>query len=358
MTASHNAISWTNRSMPTLNTMSSRLQKTALVHNKNIVLSLTLNDKTANLPLALHQAGANVSVLDMNAQDPIQHSLQSRGIHIYNTPQQALDSEPNIIIDSDGNLAPKAQNMLSIMGGIVQSTSQITNPSFPILSLEKSPLATLFTTLYGVGQTCVMGLLDVTNLQLAGRSVLVVGYDAIGQGIARHATAMGAKVTVAEKNPIKGLQAFHDGHAVNTITKATSTASVVFVCATGVLTHHHLESMQDGVIICTAGHDNSALPMDYLNTLNPPTQVRQDVDCYALSNGKSILLIGQGHALNDATGKGVPIENIDLCLSLYLGALDCLITEKPKAGIHTIPEHIEHTIAIDYLHNKGHSLDS
>ena len=125
----------------------------------------------------------------------------------------------------------------------------------------------------------MMALLDITNLQLAGRVVVVVGYGSVGQGVARHAAALGARVVVSEIDAVKALQALHDGHRVQSLSDAAPDAEIVFAATgiAGAVAPAHVERMQDGVILCTAGGGQRfRASMDYLNALGrPPRCVRQ-----------------------------------------------------------------------------------
>jgi len=103
----------------------------------------------------------------------------------------------------------------------------------PVIAVSDSRIKHLFDNVYGTGQSCVMALLDITNLQLAGRLVMVVGYGWVGQGVARHAAALGARVIVSEIDAVKALQALHDGHRVQSLSDAAPDVEIVFA-ATGV----------------------------------------------------------------------------------------------------------------------------
>ena len=118
----------------------------------------------------------------------------------------------------------------------------------PVIAVNDSPLKYLFDNVYGTGQSCVMALLDLTNLQIAGRQVLVIGYGWVGKGVAQHATALGALVSVAEIDPVKALQAQHDGHRVCSIQSAAPDCEVVFAATgiAGALTAEHLADMPGG----------------------------------------------------------------------------------------------------------------
>jgi adenosylhomocysteinase len=230
-----------------------------------------------------------------------------------------------------------------------------------VIAVNGSRTKYLFDNVYGTGQSCVMALLDITNLQLAGRVVIVVGYGSVGQGVARHAAALGARVVVSEIDAVKALQALHDGHRVQSLSDAAPDAEIVFAATgiAGAVTPAHVERMQDGVILCTAGGGAFELPMDYLNALETATQVRPSVTEYATLAGKTVLVIGQGDCLSCSDAEGNPIEVMDLSLSLQALTAEGIATEgrNRPPGVYPVSPQIETAVAEARLRHEGATLE-
>jgi adenosylhomocysteinase len=383
------AIAWARRGMPILDMIEARLTRSGLLQGVRVGISLVLEPKTANLALALRNAGADVTVTcaaDSIADAAVIPALESEGVAVFATPpgspdqdlRQArafLEADPQILIDDGAEITRLAHReypgLVARMIGATEETTSGVRPLMamqaagqlllPVVSVNGSRLKYLFDNVYGTGQSCVMALLDVTNLQLAGRKVLVVGYGWVGTGVARHARALGARVVVAELDPIKALQALHDGHAVQSVADAAPTAEVVFA-ATGIegaVTAAHVEALPDGAILCTAGGGAYELPMAYLASLGPPIKVRREVQEYRSQQGRRIRLVAGGACINCLAGEGNPIEIMDLSLSLQASAVEFLMQRKGQLpqGVHPIPEVVEHAIAVERLRLAGASVE-
>lgn len=381
-------IEWVRRSMPILASIAQRLKSSGAINAKRIGVALVLEPKTANLVLSLRDSGAVVSVWAPAdcTQMEIVHALRSEGIQVFADAQATADEDlslarnflattPDILVDDGASVIRLAHKecpeLIESMIGAAEETTSGVRPlrimqdenelKIPVIAVNDSALKYLFDNVYGTGQSCVMALLDVTNLQIAGRQVLVIGYGWVGKGVAFHARAMGAQVSVAEIDPVKALQAFHDGHKVHSILDAAATVEVVFAATgiAGALTPEHLQAMPNKVILCTAGGGEFEMPMDYLRGLAPPEEIRSEVEEYTLPNGKKVLLIAQGHCINCTAGEGNPIEVMDLSLSLQASAIERLAdTSNPlPVGVHEISTDIENSIALERLKNSGASVE-
>lgn len=334
----HDQIRWANRSMTTLHSITNRLSQSGTLRGKSIALSMPMTTKIAPLALALKQAGATVTLFDEEAGASLIHALKELDICVDTHIEHGIKGEFDIVFDTNSILKSDIRDSWMVRKQGYTKPIKLNKPN------------TLFHDIYGTGQTCVMGVLDVTNLQLAGRHVLVVGYDRVGQGVARHANAMGARVTVSDTCPINALQAFHDGHTVNSIANAASITEVVFAC-TDTITAQHLDLFKDKVILCTVGM--GTLPMDHLHALPTPTEVRKDVVSYTLNNGKTALVVADGHPINTHTGEGVPLEITDIWLSLQTCTIEHLLTCDIDNDYPSIPESVYGAVAATYLQNKG-----
>ena len=381
-------IDWVRRSMPVLASIEARLTTSGAIKGKRIGISLVLEPKTANLVLALRNAGAEVSVWAPAdcVQADVVHALLAEGIKLFanvdaseeediNAARAFLATAPQILVD-DGARAVRLAHLefpdvvKNMIGAAEQTTSGVRTLNvmadaselhIPVVNVSDSRLKFLFDNVYGTGQSCVMAMLDVTNLQIAGREILVIGYGWVGKGVALHATALGARVTVAELDPIKALQALHDGHKVKSIMDAAPTTAVVFASTgiEGVITPAHLQAMADQVILCTAGGGSYEMPMEFLRSLENQKEIRAEVMEYTLPGGKRVLLISDGHCINCTAGEGNPIEIMDLSMSLQASAIEALALNAASLtnGIHPIPEEIENAIAIERLTGAGASIE-
>lgn len=377
-------IAWAGRSMPVLNTIAGRLAATGRLSGKRIGIALVLEPKTANLALALRRAGAWISVYcaGNSTEARVVHALRAQGIEVFaeagaaaerdlELARQFLATKPDILIDDGASLIRLAHRefpeLVAQMLGAAEETTSGIRPlramhdegalRIPVIAVNDSRMKYLFDNVYGTGQSCVMAFLDMTNLQLAGREVLVIGYGWVGQGVAAHASALGARVTVAELDPVKALQAIHDGFAVTSVALAAPRMEVVFASTgiAGVVTQAHLHKLPDGAFLCTAGGGDFELPMDYLRSLGTAQDVRQGVTEYTLPEGTRLRVMVDGHCINCSGGEGNPIEVMDLSLSLQAIAVEELAGDarRKPPGLYPISEAAERDVALIRLGHEG-----
>ena len=125
-----------------------------------------------------------------------------------------------------------------------------------MLALNEAATERAFNDRYGTGQSTLDGILRATNLLLAGRTVVVLGYGYTGRGIALRARGAGAWVIVCEVDPLRALEARMEGYEVLPAIEAAERGDV-FITVTGnrgVLRGEHFERMKDGAVIANAGH--------------------------------------------------------------------------------------------------------
>ena len=382
-------IAWAARNMPVLASIRDRLAGDKVLSGLRVGVCLVLEPKTANLALALREAGAEVGLYcaGRNTSEVVARALSDAGLQVFaeegasperdtELARNLLSTAPQILIDDSATLIRMLhrdfpQLLGSVLGGAEETTSGVRplrvmhengELRLPVIAVNDARTKYLFDNVYGTGQSCVMTLLDVTNLQLAGRRLVVVGYGWVGRGVARYAAALGARIVVSEIDPVKALQALHEGYEVQTLADAAEDAEIVLAATglAGAVTAEHLPKMPDGVILCTAGGGSFELPMGYLESLGAATKVREAVTEYVQPNAKRVLVISAGESLNSAAGEGNPIEVMDLSLSLQALAVECIATEARHwlPGVYPPTPQMEESVALARLHHERASLQS
>ncbi|WP_347345192.1 adenosylhomocysteinase [Microbacterium sp.] len=381
-------IGWASRGMPVLHAISERLASDGALRGLRVGVGLVLEPKTANLALALRDAGAEVSVYcgGHSTDQATADALAAAGVAVFAeegaTEQRDeelvrayLATDPDILLDDGASVIRLAHRefpeLVDRLLGAAEETTSGVRPlramhadgalRIPVIAVNDAKTKYLFDNVYGTGQSCVMTLLDVTNLQLAGRVVVVVGYGWVGNGVARHAAALGARVVVVELDPIKALQAIHDGHRVMSLREAAPKAEVVFAATgiAGAVTAAHADLMPDGVILCTAGGGAFELPMAELDALGTASVVRAGVTQYVQPSGRTVLVISEGDCLNCADGEGNPIEVMDLSLSLQALAAEQIATTARhwEPGVYAVSGDVENEVALIRLRHEGATLE-
>src|SRR5205807_770761 len=167
----------------------------------------------------------------------------------------------------------------------------------------------LFDNRYGTGQSTLDGIIRSTNVLLAGKNLVVVGYGWCGRGIASRADGMGANVIVVEVNPVRALEAVMDGYRVTDMAGAAAIGDL-FITVTGnkhVIARQHFERMKDGAIVCNSGHFDVELELPSLRAMAPESrEVRPYVQEFKLADGTRIYLLGEGRLINLAAAEGHP----------------------------------------------------
>jgi adenosylhomocysteinase len=173
---------------------------------------------------------------------------------------------------------------------------------FPAINVNDSVTKSKFDNLYGCRESLVDGIKRATDIMLAGKKVVILGYGDVGKGSVQSMKGFGAQIYVTEIDPICALQAAMEGYSVVTLEDIVEEADI-FVTATGnyyVITGAHMERMKDGAILCNIGHFDNEIEMIYLEN-NPKcvkTTIKPQVDKWTLESGRSIIVLAEGRLVN------------------------------------------------------------
>lgn len=364
--------------MDVLNATSAGIRERKKLRGLKIGMALHVEAKTACLALSLRDAGAEVRLAScnpMSTDDSVSLALMEEyGLETfarkgetndeyYNNLNSVLDLRPEIVVDDGADLiamlhTSRKELLHGIIGGNEETTTGVVRLramaregklQFPVLAVNDSYMKYLFDNRYGTGQSTMDGLLNATNLLLAGKRFVVAGYGWCGRGIAQKAKGMGAIVTVTEVDPIKAVEAAMDGFSVGTMDKAIRSADFV-VTATGcrdVVTYEHMRHAKDGCVLANSGHFNLEIDVETLGRKCSARRVREYVDEYTLADDRKIYLLGGGRLVNLVAGQGHPAEIMDLSFSLQARGTE-FIAEKGKdlkPGVHTLPREIDEELA-------------
>jgi len=189
-----------------------------------------------------------------------------------------------------------------------------------------------------------------TNLLVAGKSVLVVGYGWCGKGIALRAHGLGARILIAELDPVKAVEARMEGHEVVSLAEGMERADFV-VTATGqdgVIGQEELARCKDGALLANAGHFGYEIDKDSLARLaKEHHKARDGVEAYILVDGRTLYLLGEGELVNLALGDGHPVEIMDISFALQALSLEYLARRAGELSpqVISVPEEIDEHVA-------------
>ncbi len=233
---------------------------------------------------------------------------------------------------------------------------------FPAINVNDAVTKSKFDNLYGCRESLADGIKRATDIMIAGKVVVVVGYGDVGKGCAQSMRGFGARVLVTEIDPICALQAAMEGYEVLPMDEAAARGDI-FVTCTGnyhVITGKHMEQMKDEAIICNIGHFDSEIEMSYLEE-NPQcvrTVVKPQVDKWTLKSGKSIIVLAEGRLVNLGCATGHPSYVMSNSFTNQALAQIDLAQNTYKPCVMTLPKHLDEEVARLHLARVGARLDT
>jgi adenosylhomocysteinase len=383
-------IAWADGQMPVLRSIRARFAVEQPLAGLRIAACLHVTSETANLARALIAGGAHVELCASNpltTQDAVAAALVGHGVAVHAVRGESGDAygahviaaaarAPQITLDDGADLmsvlhAGDDAWAAGLIGGTEETTTGLVRLRSlqaegrlrcPVLAVNEALTERTFNDRYGTGQSTLDGILRATNLLLAGRTVVVLGYGWTGKGVALRAHGAGASVIVCEVDPMRALEARMDGCEVMPALDAAERGDV-FITVTGardVLAGQHFERMKDGAMLANAGHFDVEIAVDQLAALAVArSQVLPLVEQFELAPEQRLNLLAQGRVVNLAAAEGHPAAVMDmsfanqaLCvehLALHGASLD--------AAVLPVPPQIDREVARLKLASLGIEID-
>lgn len=230
----------------------------------------------------------------------------------------------------------------------------------PAINVNDSVTKSKFDNLYGCRESLADGIKRATDVMIAGKVVVVLGYGDVGKGCARSMRSYGARVIVTEIDPICALQAAMEGFEVNTMEEAVKEGNI-FVTATGnrdVVTIEHMKQMKDQAIVCNIGHFDNEIQVDELVSYPgiKHLNIKPQVDKYTFPAGNSIFLLAEGRLVNLGCATGHPSFVMSNSFSNQTLAQIDLWTHAYEVGVYRLPKHLDEEVARLHLEQIGVKL--
>lgn len=383
-------IDWVRSYMPILNAIEKKFRETKPFDGMKIAMSIHLEAKTAYLAEVLMAGGAKVQVTGCNplsTQDDVAAALAEEGFvvnaHHGASDEQyredlvrTLDFHPDLLIDDGGDLISLLHGACreygdNLIGGCEETTTGIHRLlareragllDYPMMDVNDADCKHLFDNRYGTGQSTLDGIMNATNLIIAGKTVVVAGYGWCGKGFAMRAKGMGAVVVVTEIDPIKALEATMDGFTVLPMREAAKVGDL-FVTLTGcrdVLTREHFEVMKDGALLANSGHFDVEINKEDLAAL--ATEIRErkpNIRGYRMADGRMLNLLADGRLVNLAAGNGHPAEIMDMSFGIQAKSLEYLAKTRGtlENKVYAVPAEIDKAVATIKLAAESVQID-
>ena len=227
----------------------------------------------------------------------------------------------------------------------------------PAINVNDSVTKSKFDNLYGCRESLADGIKRATDVMIAGKVVVVLGYGDVGKGCAHSMRSYGARVLVTEIDPICALQAAMEGFEVTTMEEAVKEGNI-YVTTTGnrdVITIDHLRNMKDQSIVCNIGHFDNEIQVDAL--VNFPgiehLNIKPQVDKYTFPSGNSIFLLAEGRLVNLGCATGHPSFVMSNSFANQTLAQIDLWQKDYEVGVYRLPKELDEEVARLHLEQIG-----
>ncbi len=280
---------------------------------------------------------------------------------------------PNMILDDGGDLTKimhdKYSDLLKDVKGISEETTTGVHRLYemmgdgslqvPAFNVNDSVTKSKFDNLYGCRESLVDGIKRATDVMIAGKICVVLGYGDVGKGCAQAFRGLGATVWVTEIDPICALQAAMEGYRVVTMEEAAPAADI-FVTATGnigVINHEHLKNMKNQSIVCNIGHFDSEIEVASLQQYTWEN-IKPQVDHVIFPDGKRLIILAEGRLVNLGCATGHPSFVMSNSFANQVLAQIELWNhfERYENKVYVLPKHLDEKVAQMHLKRLGVKL--
>ncbi len=383
-------IAWVRSYMPILEGIRNEFKRTLPFRGLRISMSIHLEAKTANLATVLRDGGAEVCVTGCNplsTQDDVAAALVAEGFEVFARHgvdeaeycehlKETLAHSPHLIIDDGGDLISLLHGECralgkDLIGGCEETTTGIHRLlareaagalDYTMIDVNDADCKHLFDNRYGTGQSTLDGIMNSTNLIIAGKTVVVAGYGWCGKGLAMRAKGMGAVVVVTEIDPVKAIEAVMDGFTVLPMDEAARVGDL-FVTLTGcsdVLVERHFAVMKDGVLLANSGHFDVEINKQHLADAAVEVWERKpNIRGYRMADGRILNLLADGRLVNLAAGNGHPAEIMDMSFGIQAKSLEYLAKHGHALAkkVYPVPAEIDREVAEIKLASMAVKID-
>lgn len=377
--------------MPGLMALREEYQGSQPLKGARIAGCLHMTIQTAVLIETLTALGAEVRWSSCNifsTQDQAAAAMAAAGIPVFAWKGETEDEawwcieqtifgpdgwRPNMILDDGGDLTQimhdKYPELLNDVKGLSEETTtgvhrlyeMMANGSLkvPAFNVNDSVTKSKFDNLYGCRESLVDAIKRATDVMIAGKIAVVLGYGDVGKGSAQSLKGLGATVCVTEIDPICALQAAMEGYRVVNMDDACSQGDI-FVTTTGninVITHEHMKTMKNEAIVCNIGHFDSEIDIASLRQY-PWDNIKPQVDQVIFPDGKRITVLAEGRLVNLGCGTGHPSFVMSASFTNQVLAQIELWQnpEKYDTRVYVLPKPLDEKVARLHLEKIGVNL--
>ena len=281
--------------------------------------------------------------------------------------------KPNLLLDDGGDLTQIIHQdypeMLAAIKGVSEETTtgvarlyemaKRGELKMPAINVNDAVTKSKFDNLYGCRESLLDGLKRATDVMIAGKIALILGYGDVGKGCAQALRGQGATVYIAEIDPICALQAAMEGYRVVTLDDVAEQVDIV-VTATGnshVVTREHVARMRNQAILCNIGHFDSEIDIQGLRQYKWEN-IKPQVDHVIFPDGKRIIVLAEGRLVNLGCATGHPSFVMSASFTnQVLAQIELFERADTYANqVYVLPKHLDEKVARLHLARIGAKL--
>jgi len=279
-------------------------------------------------------------------------------IALFNSIKTKLNEDPTFYSRIKANIIGVTEETTTGVARLYQLQKEGNLP-FPAINVNDSVTKSKFDNLYGCRESLVDSIKRATDVMIAGKVALVIGFGDVGKGSAQSLRGLGAIVKVAEVDPICALQASMEGYSVVTLDDVVQEIDI-FVTATGnykVITHEHLIQMKDEAIVCNIGHFDNEIDVASLKSYQWEN-IKPQVDHISLPSGNKIILLAEGRLVNLGCATGHPSFVMSNSFTNQVLAQIELFNKRDEYlnEVYVLPKHLDEMVARLHLDKIGAKL--
>ncbi|MBP81282.1 MAG: adenosylhomocysteinase [Acidiferrobacteraceae bacterium] len=313
--------------------------------------------------LILDDGGDATLLINLGARaetDPsvLDNPSSEEEVALYNAIRERLKAQPGWYSNILGNIQGVTEETTTGVKRLYQMQKD-GELLFPAINVNDSATKSKFDNLYGCRESLVDSIKRATDVMVAGKLAVVLGYGDVGKGSAQSLRGLGATVWITEIDPICALQAAMEGYRVVTMDEAASQADI-FVTATGnyqVITHDHMAQMKDQAIVCNIGHFDNEIDCASLEQYQWEN-IKPQVDHIIFPDGKRIILLAQGRLVNLGCATGHPSFVMSNSFTNQTLAQIELFQKRDQYEnkVYILPKHLDEMVARLHLGKIGVKL--
>lgn len=374
--------------MPGLMAIRKEFAQTQPLRGARIAGCLHMTIQTAVLIETLLALGAEVRWSSCNifsTQDHAAAAIAAKGIPVFAWKGETEEEywwcvaqtirgpdgwTPNLLLDDGGDLTVVMHEQYpellpNLLGVSEETTTGVARLyemakqgtlKIPAINVNDSVTKSKFDNLYGCRESLLDGIKRATDVMIAGKRAIILGFGDVGKGCAQALRGQGAIVSIAEIDPICALQAAMEGYRVVTLDEVIEEVDIL-VSATGnfhVVTHAHMLAMKDQAILCNIGHFDSEIDVQSLRAYTWDN-IKPQVDHVVFPNGKRLIILAEGRLVNLGCAMGHPSFVMSASFTNQVLAQIELFTKSKDYDkqVYVLPKHLDEKVARLHLDRIG-----